>query len=106
MEENNQQALEPVEQETILFHGEEIVAVKLADGRIAVVIRWICTSLKLDPQGQVQRIGRTPATARELVRVKVQTKGGRQTMPAITLRGFSPWVLGMNPGEVKDDEPE
>src|SRR5260370_40634927 len=103
-EKTNQQALEPVEQETILFHGEEIVAVKLADGRIAVVIRWICNSLKLDPQGQVQRIQRTAATARELVRVRVQTKGGRQTMPAIALRGFSPWVLGINPNDVKGDD--
>ena len=106
MEEKNQQALEPVEQETILFHGEEIMAAKLSDGRITVVIRWICNSLKLDPQGQVQRIQRTGATARELVRVRVQTKGGKQAMPAITLRGFSPWVLGMNPNEVKDDDPQ
>jgi hypothetical protein len=100
------QVLEPVEQESIVFHGQTIIAVRLADGRIAVVLRWICESLNLQPGGQVRRIERTTATASELVRVKVQTKGGRQTMPAITLRGFSPWVLGMNPNEVKSDNPE
>lgn len=100
------QALEPVEQESVLFHDQTIVAVRLADGRICVVLRWICESLNLQPGGQVRKIERTTATASELVRVRVQTKGGRQTMPAITLRGFSPWVLGMNPGEVKSDDPE
>jgi len=100
-----QQALEPVEQDSILFHGEQIVAVRLADGRICVVLRWICESLNLQPGGQVRRIERTAATASELVRVRIQTGGGRQTMSAITLRGFSPGVLGIHPNEVKSDNP-
>ena len=100
---SGEQALEPVEQESIVFHEQDIVAVRLADGRICVVLRWICESLKLAPNPQVRRIERTAATADELVRVKVQTRGGRQTMPAITLRGFTPWVLGLNPNEVQDE---
>ncbi len=103
--ENSIQALEPVEQEEVAFHQQSIVAVRLADGRICVVLRWICESLKLAPNPQVRRIERTATLADELVRVKVQTKGGQQTMPAITLRGFSPWVLGMNPNEVKSNNP-
>ena len=101
---SSEHALEPVEQESIVFHEQDIVAVRLADGRICVVLRWICESLKLAPNPQVRRIERTAATADELVRVKVQTRGGRQTMPAITLRGFTPWVLGLNPNEVQDEE--
>lgn len=100
-----EQALEPVEQEDVPFKNETIIAVRLSDGRICVVLRWVCQTLRLDPQGQVQRIGRTAATAKELVRVRVQTKGGRQTMPAITLRGFSPWILGINPHEVSSSDP-
>jgi len=100
---SSEQALEPVEQESIVFHEQDIVAVRLADGRICVVLRWICESLKLAPNPQVRRIERTAATANELVRVKVQTRGGRQSMPAITLRGFTPWVLGLNPNEVQDE---
>ena len=103
--ENQQQALEPLEQEAIPFHGEQIVAVRLPDGRICVVLRWVCGSLALDPQGQVRRIERTASTASELVRVRVETRGGKQVMPAVTLRGFSPWVLGINPNEVRSDNP-
>jgi len=104
-EKGDQQTIEPLEQESISFHGEQIIAVRLTDERIAVVLRWVCESLRVDSQAQVRRIQRTNATSSELVRVKVQTAGGRQTMPAITLRGFSPWVLGINPNEVKSDKP-
>jgi len=54
--EHQEQYLEPEEQESILFHGQNIVAVRLADGRICVVLRWVCESLKLQPGGQVRRI--------------------------------------------------
>ncbi len=108
-----QVALEPVLQEDVPFKkGHDITAVRLADGRIAVVLRWVCESLNLDPQGQVQRIQRTAAIAGELLRVKVQPKavgekpkrgGGPQVMPVLTLRGFPTWILGINPGEVEED---
>lgn len=107
----NGQVLEPVEQEVVPFHEHEIIAVRLADGRICVILRWVCETLQLDPQGQVRRIERTASTASELVRVKVQPRvagsrgGGVQTMPALTLRGFSPWILGINPDEVTSDDP-
>jgi P22_AR N-terminal domain len=106
----NGQVLEPVEQEVVPFHEHEIIAVRLADGRICVVLRWVCETLRLDSQGQVQRIERTASTANELVRVRVQPRvvgskgGGIQTMPALTLRGFSPWILGINPEEVKSGD--
>lgn len=51
---SQQQALEPIEQKSILFHGEHIIAVKLADGRICVVLRWICEILSLRPQPQLE----------------------------------------------------
>lgn len=105
-QQDQESVLEPMEQESVAFHGETIVAVRLPDDRICVVLRWVCGSLGLDPQAQVRRIQRTGATSSELVRVRVQTQGGRQTMPAITLRGFSPWVLGVNPNEVKGDDLE
>jgi len=102
--EHQEQYLEPEEQESILFHGQNIVAVRLADGRICVVLRWVCESLKLQPGGQVRRIERTDSIANELVRVRIQTSGGKQTMPAITLKGFPVWILTISPGEVEDEQ--
>lgn len=102
--EYQEQTLEPVEQESILFHGQNIVAVRLADGRICVVLRWICESLRLQPGGQVRRIERTASIASELVRVKIQTSGGKQIMPAITLKGFPVWILTISPGEIEDKQ--
>lgn len=108
----SQQALEPVLQEEVPFKDHTITAVKLADGRYAVVLRWVCEVLSLDPSGQVQRIQRTAAIAGELFRVRVQPRpgaekprrgGGAQIMPVLTLRGFSPWILGINPNEVEED---
>ena len=76
-----QAVLFPVEQDTITFHGHDLVAVRLADGRIAAVLRWLCESLQLDPQGQLQRIERKTALRNGLVRVRVDTDGGPQEMP-------------------------
>lgn len=100
------QVLEPVEQAEIPFHHQMIVAVRLSDDRICVVLRWVCESLNLQPGGQVRKIERTAATASELVRVRVETRGGKQTMPALTMRGFSPWVLSLNPNEVNSGDGE
>ena len=109
MAKNNEQVLEPVEQDVIPFHDHDIIAIKLADERICVVLRWVCETLNLDTHGQTQRIERTASIGGELVRVRVQPRvagpkgGGVQTMPALTLRGFPTWILGINPNEVKED---
>jgi hypothetical protein len=64
------EALVPIEQEEIPFHGHTITAVKLEDDRIAIIFNWVCEALQLDPQGQTQRIERTPSIASELIRVR------------------------------------
>lgn len=102
-QDQEQEALIPVEQESIQFHGEEIIAVRLDDGRICVVIRWICKSLNLKASSQVSKIKNTTIIASELVRVVVKTKGGPQRVPAITLKGFPVWMLTINPNEAQDE---
>ncbi|HUY78730.1 MAG TPA: phage antirepressor N-terminal domain-containing protein [Ktedonobacterales bacterium] len=75
----------PVEQAQIPFYSHELVAVRLEDGRIAAVLRWLCDGLHLDPSGQIERIQRKTALAEGLLPVQVMTDGGPQTMPALTL---------------------
>src|SRR5437588_434241 len=65
----NEKALIPIEQETIMFRGLPLVVVRLPDGRPGVVLRWICENLHLAPTGQVTRIKRTEAIADDLVAI-------------------------------------
>lgn len=92
-----------IEQETIAFHGHELVAIRLEDGRIAAVLRWLCESLQLDPQGQLQRIERKTALRNGLVRVRVDTDGGPQEMPAITLKALLGYLFTIDENRVKEE---
>lgn len=62
-----QTALIPIEQDSIPFYGHELIAVRLEDGRICAVLRWLCESLQLDMDGQIQRIRRKTALAEGLI---------------------------------------
>ncbi len=46
--------LVPSEQDTVTFYGHDLVAVRLPDGRIAVVLRWLCDGLGLNVEAQMQ----------------------------------------------------
>lgn len=100
------QVLVPVEQDVVPFYGRDLVAVRLADGQICAVLRWLCEGLNLDPHGQLQRINRRTALARELVLVQVQTAGGPQTMPALTLDVLPGWLFGIDENRVKPEARE
>lgn len=48
--------IEVVEQKTILFYDDELIAVRGKDGQIYVSIKHLCQSLGIARQGQVRRI--------------------------------------------------
>lgn len=56
-----EEMLVPVEQDTVNFYGHDLVAARLADGRICAVLHWLCDGLHLDFSGQLQRIKRRTA---------------------------------------------
>jgi hypothetical protein len=93
----------PIEQDTIAFYGHELVAVRLADGRIAAVLNWLFESLDLNRAGQMQRIERKTALHEQLVPVRVQTEGGPQTMLALTLKGLPGWLFSMEEHRVRPE---
>ena len=96
--------LPPVEQARVPFYGRELVAVRLADGRIAAVLRWLCEGMGLDARGQLQRIRRKSALCDELLLVRVETEGGPQAMPALTLRGLPGWLYTIDETRLKSAE--
>lgn len=89
------QALVPIVQDTIIFHGKPLVVVRLPDGRPGVVLRRICENLHLVTGPQVLPIKRTEVIADDLVYVRVQTEGGFQTMPTLVLHS-TPYWLGLS----------
>lgn len=105
-EEQPTQALIPVEQETILFYGKPIVVVRLPDGRVGVVLRWICENLHLLPQGQIARIKRTEVIAHDLVYASVQSSSGVQNMATLVLRAAPYWLATIDTRRMKKDDPQ
>lgn len=93
----------PVEQDTISFYGHELVAVRLANGQIATVLRWLCEGLQLDPQGQLRRIERKTALRDGLIDVEVATAGGPQTMPALTLQVLPGFLFLVDENRAKEE---
>ena len=93
----------PVEQDTIPFYGHELVAVLLEDGRIAVVLRWVCESLRLNQQSQLRSIRGRAALVQGLVDVRVQTEGGPQAMPALTLKVLPGWLVVIDERRVREE---
>ena len=96
-DEEGMQELIPVEQQTLLFYDKPIVVVRLPDDRPAVVLRFLCDNLQLEPTAQVRRIRRTEAISDDLVYVRVQTDGGPQVMPTLVLHAVPFWLAGGRP---------
>lgn len=54
MEEQNTDVLIPAIQDTIQFQKKPLVVVRLPDGQLGVVLRWMCENVDLDTQVQVR----------------------------------------------------
>jgi len=93
----------PVEQDRIAFYGRELVAVVLEDGAICAVLRWLCEGLHLDANGQLQRIQRKTALREGLLTVLVDTTGGPQEMPALTLDVLPGYLFTIDENRVKPE---
>ncbi|MFN2169962.1 MAG: phage antirepressor N-terminal domain-containing protein [Candidatus Promineifilaceae bacterium] len=48
--------LTPVEQKTVNFYGDDLLAIRAEDGQVYVSLRHLCEALGLARQGQVRRI--------------------------------------------------
>lgn len=86
-----------------MFYDHELVAVRLADGRIAAVLRWLFESLNLERRGQMQRIERKTALRKGLIDVEVDTPGGPQIMSALTLQVLPGYLFTIDESRVKEE---
>lgn len=56
----SEKSLTVVDQREVTFYGDELIAVRAADGYVYVALRQMCNALGLDRRGQVRRINRQP----------------------------------------------
>lgn len=104
-------ALEPVEQKTALLYNDEIVAVRLADGRVYVPVRPICELIGVAWAPQYQRINRDPILSEETKSVIVtitdidagSTRPRTSEMVCLPLEFLNGWLFGINVSRVNEE---
>lgn len=79
-------SLTVIEQRTVDFYGDAIVAIRAGDGAVYIPVRPICDLLGVDWNGQRRRINRDPVLSQEAKGVDVtSTPGGTQSMICLPL---------------------
>lgn len=100
-------ALVPIEQKTVTFYGDEIIAVQAPTGEVYIPLRQICDFLGVNWSGQRQRILRDPVLSEELQPcvVVTHTQGQpdqRRELLALRLDYLAGFLFGINAGRVKE----
>jgi hypothetical protein len=108
---SEEKALVPIDQRTVLFYDDELVAVKVEDGTVYVPVRPICDYLGVDWSGQYRRINRDPVLSEEAMSVAITATdieaGSRQPrtseMIALPIDYLNGWLFGINTSRVKEE---
>ncbi|MDQ4079007.1 MAG: hypothetical protein M3220_22540 [Chloroflexota bacterium] len=99
-----EETIQPVEQRTVEFHGDELVAVRAEDGTIWIPIRRVCEALGVTYQGQLERVRRDPVLSDALGSVSVTLTDGRTyEMNCLPLKFVRGWLFGINANRVKEE---
>jgi hypothetical protein len=103
------QALQVVEQKTVLFYEDEITAVRVASGTIYVPIKPLCERLGVAWSPQLRRINRDAVLSKKAKGVTVTVTssgtrgGGPQEMICLPLSYLNGWMFGINANRVKEE---
>ena len=86
----------PLQQLLVLFHGYQILAVRLPDNRIAVSLQALCRMLNLSRNGQLERIRRDKNLSQQLLLARVETTRGPRQMDVLIVEAIPSWALGLH----------
>ena len=90
----------PVVQATVTFYGQQIIAVRLPNGRIAATLGSLCAALQLQTQGQARRIRDDDVLVDQLLSAQIQTDGGPQPADVLTAWAIPTWLTGIKTARV------
>ena len=101
-------SLSIIEQKTVEFYGDEIVAVRAKDGTVYVPVRPICDLLGVSWSSQQNRINRDEVLSTVATNISVfvtNTQGQEQhrTMLCLPLDYISGFLFGLSAGRVRED---
>jgi hypothetical protein len=101
---SEEKALTVVAQREVTFYGDELIAVKAADGSIYVSVRHLCGALGLNTQAQTRRIQRQPILADGYEGVAIMaTPGGRQSGGVLRVDLVPLWLAGVDTKRVREE---
>lgn len=96
--------LVPVEQRTVAFYDDELVAVLADNGQVYVPLRPISDYLGLSWSGQYERINRDPVLSDEVRSVRVtRTQDQPRDMTCLPLDYLNGWLFGINANRVRKE---
>jgi hypothetical protein len=100
----NDKALVPVEQKTVVFYGDELIAIRAEDGQIYVSFRHLCNALGLDRASQVQRIRRHEILNEGYEGGAIMASPGGQQRAGVLVADLVPlWLAGVDTKRVKPE---
>lgn len=107
---NEQTALVTVEQQTVHFYGDDLVAIRANDGNVYVSVRHLCDALGLDRKGQVNRINRSDVLQNGYKGGVIMTSpsvdgrgGGEQQVGLMRVDLVPIWLAGIESKRVKPE---
>jgi hypothetical protein len=102
-------ALQPIEQKTVIFYDDEITAVVIEgdEREIYIPLRPLCDYLDLSWAGQRERVNRDPVLSTVMATVRVTRTEGERTVErellAIPLDYLNGWLFGVSAARVKPE---
>lgn len=94
---------EALTQHTVLFYGDEIVAVQQDDAIVFVVFSLLCGNLNLERTSQARRVQRHEVLRSGFVTLPIKTEGGVQHMQCLRLDLLPLWLSGVQASRVKEE---
>jgi hypothetical protein len=100
----NDEALVPVDQKTVEFYGDELIAIRAVDGQIYVSFRHLCKALGLDRASQVQRVRRHEILTEGYEGgAMMASPGGQQRAGVLRVDLVPLWLAGVDTKRVKSE---
>ena len=97
-------SLSVVEQKTVDFYADELVAIRASDGQIYVSIRHMCNSLGLDDRSQRRRIQDHTVLKKGYASGVIMTpEGVKRTSSLLRVDLVPLWLSGVDTSRVKEE---